>query len=220
MNKKKKLPKAVLWTANDMRESGSAAQRREAAEPAVSNSSASERPAPPKSKSKATGNVIELTPKATVLDADKASAPARSDAMASADELRRRAKALAIVERHANLSAIGGVIPLPIVNVASVTAIIVRMVRALSSHYGVPFERGRARAIVVGLMGGFIPTGLAAVTASALFYIVPGSNLVGLAVSSVAASACARNIGRLFVEHFENGATLFDFPEIDRSRKT
>jgi uncharacterized protein (DUF697 family) len=129
--------------------------------------------------------------------------------------VRRRAQALAIVERHATYSAAGGIIPVPLVNVASVTAIIVRMVRALSTLYGVPFERDRARAVVVALVGGTMPTGLAAVTTSTLYYVVPGAALIGLAVSAVTASACTRNIGRIFVEHFERGETLIDLPVIE-----
>jgi len=39
-------------------------------------------------------------------------------------------------------------------------------------------------------------------------YFIPGYNLVGLAVSSVTASALARSIGRMLIEHFETGATL------------
>jgi uncharacterized protein (DUF697 family) len=104
---------------------------------------------------------------------------------------------------------------LPIVNVASVTAIIVRMVRILSRLYGVPFERDRARAIVVGMVGGAAPTGLAAVTSSTLHYLMPASAIIGLAVSSVAAVACTRSIGRTFVEHFESGATLSDLSGLE-----
>ena len=135
---------------------------------------------------------------------------------AETDVARRRSRARAIVERHATYSAFGGIIPLPIVNVASITAVIVRMVKVLSDLYGVPFQRDRARAIVVGLMGGAMPTGLAAVTASTLVYIVPGSNLIGLAVSSITAIACTRGIGRVFIEHFESGATLPDIPAVER----
>ena len=101
---------------------------------------------------------------------------------------------------------------MPIANVASITAVIVRMVKLLSDLYGIPFERDRARAIVVGLMGGAMPTGLGAVTTSTLFYVVPGSGLIGLAVSSIAAVACTRSIGRIFVEHFESGSSLHDLP--------
>ena len=125
--------------------------------------------------------------------------------------------ARAIVERHATYAAVGGIIPLPIVNVAGVTTVIVRMVKMLSDLYGVPFERDRARAIVIGLVGGTMPTGLAAVTTSTLFYIVPATTLIGLAVSSVTAVACTRSIGRIFVEHFESGATLDDFSAVEGS---
>jgi uncharacterized protein (DUF697 family) len=123
----------------------------------------------------------------------------------------RRSHAHAIVERHAIYSGVGGIIPVPIANIASITAVIVRMVKVLSNLYGIPFQRDRARAIVVGLMGGAMPTGLAAATTSTLVYIIPASGLIGLAVSSLAAVACTRSIGRIFVEHFENGATLHDF---------
>jgi uncharacterized protein (DUF697 family) len=128
----------------------------------------------------------------------------------------RRARALKIVNRHAGYSAVGGVVPLALVNFASVTGVIVRMVKVLSDHYNVPFERDRARAIVVGLVAGAMPTGLATVTSSTLVHIVPGGTFVGLAVSSLSAAACTRSIGRVFVEHFENGATLIDFPATQR----
>jgi uncharacterized protein (DUF697 family) len=130
---------------------------------------------------------------------------------------RRRLLAYAIVERHAAYSAVGGIIPLPIVNLASITAVIVRMVKELSEVYGVPFERDRARAIVIGLMGGATPTGLSAVTASTLVYIIPGSNLIALAVSSAAGFACTRSIGRMLIDRFEGGATLHEFAAPNRT---
>ncbi len=133
----------------------------------------------------------------------------------SGDAALRRSLALKIVQRHAAFSLAGGIIPLPLVNVAGVMAIIVRMVKKLSAHYGVPFEHDRARAIVIGLVGGAMPTGLGVATASTLSSLVPGANLIGLAVSSISAGACTRGVGRIFVEHFESGATLGDFPAIE-----
>jgi uncharacterized protein (DUF697 family) len=137
-------------------------------------------------------------------------------ATAEFDVARRLSQAHAIVERHATYSAAGGIIPLPIANVASVMAIILHMVKMLSNLYGVPFERDRARAIVVGMAGGAMPTGFAAVTSSTLYYLVPVSAIIGLAVSSVAAVACTRGIGRIFVEHFESGAALSDQSAIEK----
>src|SRR5947209_601275 len=52
---------------------------------------------------------------------------------------RRRALARRVVERRKTYAAIGGLSPLPILNVAGVTAIVMRMVKQLSELYGVPF---------------------------------------------------------------------------------
>lgn len=185
---KKKLPKAIRQTTDERRE-GAVGEVRRAPEVAKA--------AP----------VVEVPsqPATSVL------APMAEDPLVA----RRRSLARRIVDRHATYSAVGGIIPVPIANVAGVTAVIVRMVKVLSDLYGVPFERDRARAIVIGLMGGAMPTGLAAVTASTLFYIVPGSNLIGLAVSSATAIACTRGIGRIFIEHFESGATLNDISAVE-----
>jgi uncharacterized protein (DUF697 family) len=161
--------------------------------------------------SRTPGNVISLTPPGqpsaagvdTFVPAPELAAPDLATA-------RRRTRALAIVDRHAAYSGIGGLLAVPLVNAASVTAINLSMVKALSRHYSVPFERDRARAIVVAFIGGAVPTGLGAVTASTLFFIMPASALAGIAVSAVSAASCTRAIGRVFVEHFESGATLDD----------
>jgi uncharacterized protein (DUF697 family) len=117
---------------------------------------------------------------------------------------------VAIVERYANWSAIGGAVPIPIANATAITALLVRMVRSLSKLYGVPFERDRTRVVVMAVMGGALPTGFSTIAASSLIYLVPGLNLMGLVVSSVTSGVYARSIGRLYIEHFENG-TAPDF---------
>jgi uncharacterized protein (DUF697 family) len=129
--------------------------------------------------------------------------------------VRRRMRALRIVDRYAAYSAVGGIVPLPLVNVASITGLTVRMVKVLSNHYGAPFEKDRARAIVVGFVAGVMPSGLGSIASSTLTYLMPHAAIAGLAVSSVTAAACTRSIGRIFVEHFENGATLADLHVVE-----
>jgi len=119
---------------------------------------------------------------------------------------RRRSLAQKIVERHRMYAAMGGLFPLPIVNVAGVTAIILRMVKQLSELYQVPFERDRTRSIVIGLMGGAGSTGLGTATASTIAFVAPGGAFAGLVVSAFSAAAFTRGIGLVLVEHFENGA--------------
>ncbi len=211
---KKKLPRAITRTADDMREAAATEWPEASARRANSNEPAAGRTAAPDVAP--LDNVIEMAPKEAPLAFVASGSALPVPTSVDIDVARRQSLARAIVERHAKYSAVGGIIPLPVANLASITAIIVRMVKMLSDHYGVPFERDRARAIVMGLVGGTMPTGLAAVTASTLVYIVPGSNLIGLAVSSITAVACTRRIGRVFVEHFESGATLVDFPATER----
>ena len=144
---------------------------------------------------------------------------------ADLDLAKRRAGAHAIVRRYAAYSGVGGIIPIPFVSVMSITAVIVRMVKKLSDHYGVPFEKGHTRTVVIALLGGMAPIGFAsvatsslgAVTTSALTYVVPVGGLVGLAVSSATAVGCTHSVGRILVDHFETGATLRDLSLSERS---
>jgi len=203
---KKKLPKAVLRTADQMREA--AAERSQDTPHSVDlNETLSSRPAAMRTADRAAnGNVIEMVPKA-----DAAEAPQSADNGAAA--LRKR-MAVATVERYANWAAVGGALPVPIANATAVTALMVRMIQSLSKLYGVPFEKNRTRAAVVGLMAGMLPTGLATVAASAVTYFVPGYGLLGLAASSVTSSAYTRHIGRLYIEQFESGSTEINFRAI------
>jgi uncharacterized protein (DUF697 family) len=121
---------------------------------------------------------------------------------------RRRKLARKIVERHRTYAAVGGLLPLPIVTIATITAIVMRMVRQLTVVYGVPFEHDRTRAMIAGLIGGAAPTGVGAATASTLAFAAPAGAVVGLAVSALAAGALTRAIGQVFVESLEHDAKL------------
>jgi uncharacterized protein (DUF697 family) len=119
------------------------------------------------------------------------------------DAERRLQQAFKIVDRHKMYAGLGGLVPMPAVNVAGVTAVILRMVKVLSDLYGVPFERDKMRSIVLGLMGGAAPTGLAAATAATLSFTAPLAGAFGLVVSTVAAATLTRRIGLYFVQRFE-----------------
>jgi uncharacterized protein (DUF697 family) len=121
---------------------------------------------------------------------------------------RRRTIAHRIVERHRTYAAVGGLVPVPVANIGAVTAVNLRMVQQLSVLYQVPFQRDRARAAIVSLIGGAAPSGFGAATSSLLMWVVPGGMLVGLGVSALSAGALTRAIGQVFVESFENGAQL------------
>jgi uncharacterized protein (DUF697 family) len=165
------------------------------------------------------GNVVAMVPRLKMRLASMAKRAPRPTSHEVEAALRRtvavrRRQAIAIVERHANYSAIGGFVPLPVFNVAAVAVIIMRMARELNLHYGERIEHERAYGVALGLMGGIVPTVFAKLATSAIAPFVPGYNLAGLAVSSVAASAYARSVGGILIDHFEGIA------ELERDRAT
>jgi uncharacterized protein (DUF697 family) len=207
---KKKLPNAIIYPIDGMREAVAADRSREwrgvlTATTASNQSANGEAVSAP---SGPMGEVIEKTQASAV--PVKATSTRGARTFAETNLAKRQAQARAIVARHAAYSAVGGIVPLPVASVAGITTIIIRMVKMLSNLYGVPFERDRARAIIVGLVGGTVPTGFATVATSTLFFVVPSGALMGLVVSSFTAIACTRSIGQIFIEHFESGATLHD----------
>jgi uncharacterized protein (DUF697 family) len=194
---RKQLPKAITRTGDNVHAfATSMVADEEAPEPAA-------RPAPAFNKTEFNKAEDVLAVSSAPIAND--SAPA---AFALPDEMaaQRRAFARKIVERHRTYAAVGGLLPLPIANVAGVTAINLRMVQQLSELYQVPFQRDRARAMIVSLIGGAAPAGFGIATSSTLMWIVPGGMLVGLGVSAITARALTRAIGQVFVEGFENGA--------------
>ena len=208
---RKNLPKAIQSATGDVREVDPARRERERQVTAAGAPDLAARPVDSASAAELVNAAVEAAPAPQVSPTPPTADPAGpTSAAAEVDATQRRSLAKAIVERHAAYAAVGGIIPVPIANVAGVTAVIVRMVKVLSGLYGVPFERDRARAIIVGLVGGTVPTGFAAVTTSTLFFVVPSGALMGLVVSSFTAIACTRSIGQIFIEHFESGATLHD----------
>ena len=132
-------------------------------------------------------------------------APAHPSKSRVADPLGARRSALArrIVERHRNYAAVGGLVPLPAANIASVTAVNLRMVKQLSEVYGVPFQRDRTRSLIIALIAGAAPTGAGLAAASTLMWIVPGGLIWGLGASAITAGALTRGIGMVFVDSFE-----------------
>jgi CRP-like cAMP-binding protein/uncharacterized protein (DUF697 family) len=150
----------------------------------------------------ATGNILARMPKPEVSAAEEAFTAAEIEAA------ERRVRAYAVVDRYANYCGASGFIPVPLANMAAVAIVLVRMVKALSALYGVPYVRNRSYGLVIGIIGGVMPSRLAAIASVTAIHLIPGVNFAGLAVSSVSASYYAREVGRMLVSHFEREAQL------------
>lgn len=118
-----------------------------------------------------------------------------------------------VVRKFTLIGAGVGVIPLPLVDLAGVLAIQMKMISELSEVYQVKFLEHKVKNIIASLVGSF-GAGLTVVPvlASAL-KLIPG---VGTAASSLVAMPIITGgstyaLGQVFVMHFEAGGTLLDF---------
>jgi uncharacterized protein (DUF697 family) len=120
-----------------------------------------------------------------------------------------QAAATRLVERtYVPLAAGAGIIPVPLVDIAAVIGVQLKMLAEVSDLYGKPFAESRAKLLVSALLGGVTSRALAA----SLLKALPGlGSVVGGISLSVAAGGTTYAVGHVFIRHFENGGTLLNF---------
>lgn len=132
-------------------------------------------------------------------------------------------QAKSVVNRYAMLSGGAGLIPVPLADVAAITAIQVKMIADLAKVYELEFKKDRVKSVVTSLLGGFVPTAAAGVaTGFAASYVksVPiAGTIIGTVTLPAFAYVATRAVGRVFTTHFESGGTLLNFnPEAVRAQ--
>jgi uncharacterized protein (DUF697 family) len=130
----------------------------------------------------------------------------------------RENQARRTVNKYMWFSVGAGLLPLPLVNMAGVTALQLRMLQVLSGYYDVPFSRDIGKKIIGSLLGSIVPASLsgmlgstAGLFASSMHAVHVAGAVVGGVSMSVFAGAATYAIGKVFIQHFESGGTLLDF---------
>jgi len=112
-----------------------------------------------------------------------------------------------IVRNHALMAAGLGLLPVPLVDLVTVGATQLVMIRKLSKCYDLPFSQHRAKALISALIG----AGQTGLILTSVGKWIPGIGGVGLTVATaVTAGGLTYAIGQVFVRHFEMGGTLLD----------
>jgi uncharacterized protein (DUF697 family) len=124
----------------------------------------------------------------------------------------RTTAAEAIVARYANYSAAAGLVPMPFIDAAAISSVQVAMLRALATHYDVPFTPMQGKSLVTVLVGGLMPA-LAGYQMMKL-----AGPLAGVIGVSGFALASTRAVGHVFLQHFDAGGTLSDL-DVEESRR-
>ena len=116
-----------------------------------------------------------------------------------------------ITEKYKRWAFVAGVIPVPFADFAAFSGVNLKMLSDLSDHYGVEFSESRARNILSALLGGAVPTVVAAGTVGSAIKSLPGvGSVLGAFTMPVFGAAATTALGKIFVRHFEEGGTLED----------
>jgi len=122
-------------------------------------------------------------------------------------QLRRRA--LKIVNRYTGLSGGMGLIPTALLYQVAVGGLLGKMLYDLSRLYGTHMSKQKNKAIVAAILGGAHSEWISVYLGSSIRKILPSLTAVGHpVVRPVVAAGITYSIGKLFIQHFENGAWL------------
>lgn len=119
----------------------------------------------------------------------------------------KSAKALASVKHYALGAAGAGIVPLPLIDMLTMLALQMLMVRKLAKLYDVPYAKQRSKSAVAGLIGGFNAGGLGV----GAFKMIPILGIFSYAVMPTINGAITYAVGKVFIQHFESGGTFLDF---------
>jgi uncharacterized protein (DUF697 family) len=118
-----------------------------------------------------------------------------------------------IVEKYMWWAAGAGLVPVPYLDMAAITAVDVKMIKELADTYGIEFVEERGKTLVAALTGG-VASGMLArnVTVNTVLRAIP---IVGQAAATLSMSmfggAATYALGKVFTQHFVAGGTLLDF---------
>ncbi|MDD5034765.1 MAG: DUF697 domain-containing protein [Methylococcaceae bacterium] len=162
--------------------------------------------------------IVALTDATTAAPAETApTACAKATPVSIEDELyvaahvERLVSAQNLIKNYVIGATALGLVPLPLVDLAAIMALQVKLVHGLAKHYEVPFKENLARSLVASLLSGTISSiGFLGLASLAKSVPVLGA-LGGTGGVAIAGGAVTYGVGRVFAGHFESGGTLMDF---------
>jgi uncharacterized protein (DUF697 family) len=116
------------------------------------------------------------------------------------------------IRRHTAYAAAGGLVAIPMIEVAICGTIQLRMIAKLCDAYGVKFSENAVKAAIGTLVGSVLPVGALGYSVFAAVRTVPGvGQILGMLTLPVLAGAVTYAVGRVFAWHFASGGTIEDF---------
>lgn len=121
-------------------------------------------------------------------------------------------RAHAIVKKWSLWSAGVGLIPLPLVDLAAIAGIQLKMLKDLADVYDVPFKENLGKSAIGSLISSGVGTELGYSSIRSLVKSIPVIGTVAsLTVMPAFAGASTLATGKVFTQHFASGGTFLNF---------
>lgn len=123
-------------------------------------------------------------------------------------------RAQKIVNEHVLWSVGAGLVPIPLVDIAAVTAVQLDMLKQLATNYGTTYSESEGKAWVSALVGG-----IAARLGANALKLIPGiGTIVGGAAMSAMSGASTYAIGQVAITQFASGHSFSSMDLEDAKR--
>jgi uncharacterized protein (DUF697 family) len=116
-------------------------------------------------------------------------------------------KSRSIITNHVIFSMVAGAIPLPLADIAAVTAIQVDMIKQIAKIHSVDYDEHAGKSFASSLAGASF-----ARAGASIVKMIPGiGTMIGIGAQAVLSGASTYALGNIFERHFSLGGTLLNF---------
>lgn len=123
----------------------------------------------------------------------------------------QESQARKLINKYMWWSMGAGLLPLPLVDMAAILGLRMRMLYMLSKNYNVPFSSDPGKKMISFLLGAAIPLSLTDMVRSTLKWVPFLGPMIGWMSMPIFTGATTYAIGKSFMMHFESGGTFLDF---------
>ncbi len=123
----------------------------------------------------------------------------------------RREQSQLLVKNYTMGSLAPAVFPFPLIDLAALLGIQLKMLNDLCAIYQVEFSEKLGRASIISLVSSVLPVAASPLLASLVKFIPGVGQLSGVASMLLLAGASTHALGMVFIRHFEQGGSLDDF---------
>jgi uncharacterized protein (DUF697 family) len=133
------------------------------------------------------------------------------DTAAPLNGAERELRAEILIRNHVLAACAASIVPVPLLDLAAITAVQVSMIQKLAAMYGRTFSESPVRNVVAALVGGVVGQGAGVVAAISLAKFIPGIGwMIGMVSLPAIVGGSTYAIGRVFLRHFEQGGSIYD----------